>query len=106
NLELYQRLNFLHQASTLLTLAGPHFAPLSRSLGRDMDSVRKRSTLRADPSVKRQYCRACHTHLIEGFTLRTRLTRKGGKAIIRTCMYCEKERRLLCNPQHEVFNWK
>ncbi|KAI9225391.1 MAG: hypothetical protein DHS80DRAFT_20451 [Piptocephalis tieghemiana] len=75
NLELYQRLNFLHQASTLLTHLGPQFAPLSRSLGRDLDSVRKRSTLRADPTVKRQYCKQCHGHLTEGLTLHTRLTR-------------------------------
>lgn len=33
-------------------------------------------------------------------------TGKGGKAIIRTCLYCEKERRLPCDPNHEVFNWK
>jgi hypothetical protein len=44
--DVYQRMNFLHQASMLLAVSGDELAGVSRGLGRDLADIPKRLNLR------------------------------------------------------------
>ncbi|CDH55726.1 predicted protein [Lichtheimia corymbifera JMRC:FSU:9682] len=105
HLQIYQRMNFLYQASNLMTtLVQPEsptakhgsLAPLGRYYNNTMKRISKRLLLRSDPSIKRTICKRCDTTLIPALTSTVRM--KDHASIIH-CKTCGTEKKLLAGPQ-------
>ena len=82
--EIYQRMNFLYQAATLMTTITTDTQPQTpsnsknlASLGRfyvnTMKTIGTKQVLRIDPSIKRTICKRCDTILLPGVTSRIRI---------------------------------
>jgi len=102
NREIYQRLNFLYQASTYLKTIEALSPPVDTasvrrvSLGdvassyvRNMRAIGNKSVIRMDPNVKRSICKKCHTVLLPGQTVTIRI--KGPK-VVYGCISCGSAR--------------
>ncbi|KAI9497094.1 RNAse P Rpr2/Rpp21/SNM1 subunit domain-containing protein [Zychaea mexicana] len=122
HLQAYQRMNFLHQASILMsttftTLPNKNskstekqhqqqsLAPLGRYYNNNMKKIGRKLVLRSDPSVKRAICKRCDTALIPALTASVR-TRGTPTAVVTTCKTCGTQKRLVANPKHQLFNDK
>ncbi|KAG2219139.1 hypothetical protein INT45_000511 [Circinella minor] len=122
HLQAYQRMNFLHQASILMsTTIVPtidnnmnnnkksselkSLAPLGRYYNNNMKKIGRKLVLRSDPSVKRTICKRCDTALIPALTATVRI--KGTPtATVTTCKICGTQKRLVANPKYQLFNEK
>ncbi|KAI8150224.1 RNAse P Rpr2/Rpp21/SNM1 subunit domain-containing protein [Fennellomyces sp. T-0311] len=114
-LQTYQRMNFLHQAAILMSSTqipsrdesteNETLAALGRYYNNNMKRIGKKLVLRSDPHVKRSICKRCDTALIPVLTANVRI-RAGQTATVTTCKTCGTQKRLLANPQHELFNDK
>ncbi|PKC60239.1 Rpr2-domain-containing protein [Rhizophagus irregularis] len=67
--EIYQRMNFLYQAATLMTT----ITSLGRFYINTMKTIGTKQVLRIDPSIKRTICKRCETILLPGVTSKVRI---------------------------------
>lgn len=69
----YQRISFLYQAANAMAF-DPATEALGRMYTRAMKDTAKKSVLRLSPTVKRSVCKKCNRVLINGYTVKTRIT--------------------------------
>ncbi|KAL1916050.1 uncharacterized protein VTP21DRAFT_6054 [Calcarisporiella thermophila] len=123
NKEAYHRMNFLLQASALMSTSttairpasssGPakssnedgknvDLSPLGRFYTHTMKSVGRRLVIRMDPSVKRSICKRCDNTLIPGHTSSVRVESRP-RRLNHTCLFCKGEKTLLARPEYTLF---
>ncbi|XP_063235936.1 ribonuclease P protein subunit p21 [Bacillus rossius redtenbacheri] len=100
--ESFQRMNFLYQASHLLTKI-PEARDVATSLGHVMVAVSKKSVLRMEPAVKRTLCKGCHGVLVPGVTARVRLRRKPCARLVWTCLRCGTPKSFVAGRDHRLW---
>ncbi|KAI9249126.1 RNAse P Rpr2/Rpp21/SNM1 subunit domain-containing protein [Phascolomyces articulosus] len=115
HLQAYQRMNFLYQASILMstTLISSNdkessgkpqsLVPLGRYYNSNMKKIARKLVLRSDPSVKRVICKRCDTALLPVLTASVR-TRGKPTATVSTCKMCGTQKRFVANPKYQLFN--
>ena len=83
----FHRMNFLAQAAVLM-------APMKYNahFGSQLTKVQQKSVLRLDPSIKRMFCKRCHSVLIMKKTCDLKVTEK---EMIYSCRTCLLEKRFL-----------
>lgn len=64
---------------------------LANVLAKDIKVIARKSVLRIDPSVKRQFCRHCNSNLIPGVTCSVRIKRERKHRIRRSDAYWEAD---------------
>ncbi|KAJ2090116.1 Ribonuclease P protein subunit p21 [Coemansia sp. RSA 1813] len=78
--------------------------PVARFYTKEMRQVARKSVLRISPHIKREICKSCASPLVPGVSCSTRVKgHKKGRRVITTCLYCGCQRRLMADPQHELF---
>ncbi|KAI7866853.1 RNAse P Rpr2/Rpp21/SNM1 subunit domain-containing protein [Spinellus fusiger] len=133
NLHVYQRLNFLHQAATLMsTLRIPNppqstqpvdtpskqvnkkwkravhtpttLYPLGQYYNSTMKKIGKRLVLRLDPTIKRTVCKQCDTSLIPAMTCSNHVESQPEIAIVTTCSVCGTYKRFVARKAYALFS--
>ncbi|ODQ82128.1 hypothetical protein BABINDRAFT_26946, partial [Babjeviella inositovora NRRL Y-12698] len=114
----YCRVNFLHQASTLLvnpkspSLKHVKYEILSRAYSRSMDLVAKKVVLKTTPLLKRSGCKKCHRRLVVGISATMEMENLSKKnntkseVLCITCVGCGCVKRFPVglNPAYELFS--
>ncbi|KAI9313114.1 RNAse P Rpr2/Rpp21/SNM1 subunit domain-containing protein [Dichotomocladium elegans] len=94
HLQIYQRMNYLYQAATLMSTIGHQqtqtksdvsTVPLGRYYNNTMKKIGKRLLLRADPTIKRTICKRCDTTLIPTLTATVRAHERASMIQCKTC---------------------
>ncbi|XP_062556005.1 ribonuclease P protein subunit p21 isoform X2 [Armigeres subalbatus] len=94
--DIYERMNFLYQASMLMADTAP---ALSGNYGKLMKSIGKKATLRIEPAIKRTLCHRCGVALIPTNTAEYSDLRKENLCFVEvTCK--------VCNYRKRYRNWK
>ncbi|ORX45259.1 Rpr2-domain-containing protein [Hesseltinella vesiculosa] len=130
-LQIYQRMNFLYQAATLMSsLARPipptstsppkkhikqkcsktdikwqasqDLHPLARYYNTNMKKIGRRLVIRVDPHIKRSICKRCDTPLLPVTTSTTRSKSKPEPAIVNLCHACGSQRSYLLKEDHTL----
>ncbi|XP_063056369.1 ribonuclease P protein subunit p21 [Engraulis encrasicolus] len=103
--EAYQRLNFLYQAAHCVLAQSPENEELARFYCHTQKTIARRLVLRQDPSVKRSVCQRCCGLLVPGVTATVRQRKRRGRrsATVLRCVSCGYTRKLLNNPQHQLW---
>ncbi|KAK9767466.1 hypothetical protein K7432_002731 [Basidiobolus ranarum] len=107
--EVYQRMNFLYQASMMMTAAtagssdNSDLGNLGRFYASHMKEIGKRVVLRMDPKVKRSICRHCDIPLIPSITSNTTIQNKPETSVMVRCRKCQYRRRYLAKSEHKLF---
>lgn len=83
--DIFERMNYLYQASYLMALKNRVAASC---YGNIMVGCAKKSVLRIEPDIKRTICKCCQSPLVPGETATVRLVSKPVKAIKYTCLTC------------------
>ncbi|CAG8716517.1 8589_t:CDS:2 [Dentiscutata erythropus] len=107
--ELYQRMNFLYQAATLMTKSTntkKSLIPLSRFYISTMKSIGTKQVLRIDPSIKRTLCKKCESVLIPGVTSRIRIKPKPEPQLQVLCTQCGTTRGYPARKGYQLFSEK
>ena len=91
------RMNYLYQlAHEALKLNNQ---PLARFYIYTMKGIAKRLVIKMDKSIKRTICKHCDSLLVSGITMRVRLSSKREPHIVKTCLYCNNQKRYLARPE-------
>ncbi|KIJ39862.1 hypothetical protein M422DRAFT_174598 [Sphaerobolus stellatus SS14] len=122
NREIYQRMNFLYQASSYLKSIEAVTASnnevdgheptqkqkrrriavgdLGSSYVRSMRAVGNKSVTKMDPNVKRTLCGSCDTVLLPGVTASVRVKGTSGRSnkVLYTCLSCDASRAIPAPP--------
>ncbi|XP_034250094.1 ribonuclease P protein subunit p21-like [Thrips palmi] len=99
--ESFQRMNFLYQAAHV-TLAKDHKnCDIPAYFGNSMVSIARKSVLRMEPSIKREFCKGCNSLLKSGLTARIRI-RSGN--MICTCLRCGTVKRFPTKRQYKLWS--
>ncbi|CAH1757180.1 9445_t:CDS:2 [Entrophospora sp. SA101] len=108
--ELYQRMNFLYQAATLMTATSTSnnssivsndnnkLASVGRFYINTMKTIGKKQVIRMDPSVKRTLCKKCETLLLPSITSHVRIKSCPEPGLQITCKYCNAKKKF---PAHK-----
>ncbi|RIB24048.1 RNAse P Rpr2/Rpp21/SNM1 subunit domain-containing protein [Gigaspora rosea] len=116
--ELYQRMNFLYQAATLMTTittSAPtntstntkkSLIPLSRFYISTMKSIGTKQVLRIDPSIKRTLCKRCDSVLLPGVTSQIRIKSKPEPQLQMMCTQCGTARGYPIRKGYQLFSEK
>ncbi|CAJ0747353.1 18827_t:CDS:2, partial [Entrophospora sp. SA101] len=103
--ELYQRMNFLYQAATLMTATSTSnnssivsndnnkLASVGRFYINTMKTIGKKQVIRMDPSVKRTLCKKCETLLLPSITSHVRIKSCPEPGLQITCKYCNAKKK-------------
>ncbi|KAF0471700.1 Rpr2-domain-containing protein [Gigaspora margarita] len=91
--ELYQRMDFLYQAATLMTTitstnTKKSLIPLSRFHISTMKSIGTKQVLRIDPSIKRTLCKRYDSVLLPGVISQIRIKSKPEPQLQMMCTQC------------------
>ncbi|KAL0077738.1 RNAse P Rpr2/Rpp21/SNM1 subunit domain-containing protein [Phycomyces blakesleeanus] len=124
-LQTYQRMNFLHQAATLMstiilptqnqptTLKNKKWSntksthtlhPLGQYYNSTMKKIGRRMVFRLDPNVKRTICKQCDSTLVPGLTSSIHVTSRPETAVITTCKVCGTTKKFLARKKHSLFS--
>ncbi|ORZ20380.1 RNAse P Rpr2/Rpp21/SNM1 subunit domain-domain-containing protein [Absidia repens] len=77
---------------------------LSRYYNTTLKKIGQRMVLRLDPHLKRTICRRCNTSLIPAMTSTIRIRSRPETVTVTTCNICGEEKRLVAQPQYQLFN--
>ncbi|OXU31630.1 hypothetical protein TSAR_016120 [Trichomalopsis sarcophagae] len=97
--DVFERMNFLYQASFLLSSKNKALASYYGSI---MTSCAKKAVLRVDHNLKRTVCRACQSPLIPGKTAKVRLMPKN-KLIKTVCLICKTKKQIPYKGKHKLW---
>ncbi|KAI8062210.1 RNAse P Rpr2/Rpp21/SNM1 subunit domain-containing protein [Gongronella butleri] len=119
--QIYQRMNFLYQASHLLAsmsdpmpsnsndsadpagLARQHqLHPLARYYNANMKKIGRRLVIRVDPHIKRRICKRCDSPLIPALTSTVRVKAQPEPTMVTRCSSCGTQRSLRLDASHTL----
>ncbi|KAI9294927.1 Rpr2-domain-containing protein [Neoconidiobolus thromboides FSU 785] len=135
NKEILLRMNFLYQASNLMSnidikypqkedskgsedkstgLEGRKLTGLSRAYLSNLKSISKKLVIKMDPAIKRNICKRCNSNLILGKTCSIKAIEPNDKEgekkkhikLEYTCQFCYYKKSYLQNPEYQLFSDK
>lgn len=83
--DVFERMNFLYQASNLLVSDYPTHHKTSSMYSNLLVNICRKAVLRLDIPIKRSLCKTCRIPLLPGITCKVRIKKK---KIIWTCLTC------------------
>ncbi|XP_058805755.1 ribonuclease P protein subunit p21 isoform X2 [Phymastichus coffea] len=98
--DVFERMNYLHQASLLVSSKN---TALASYYGSVMISCAKKAVLRVEHHLKRSICKTCQSPLTPGETAKVRLLSKKKKIIKTTCSICNRSKRIPINKKHNLW---
>lgn len=97
NKDALERMNYLYQIAYEALKVNNQ--PLARFYISTMVNIGKRLVIRLDPSIKRTICKHCHSLLVEGITMKTRISSRRETHVVKTCLYCGNIKRFLARDE-------
>ncbi|GFO32143.1 ribonuclease p protein component 4 [Plakobranchus ocellatus] len=104
--EIFQRVNFLHQAANLVLKTDPSNIELCQHYISTMRLVAEKHVIRISPSIKRTFCKSCNVVLVPGQTARIRGRSKSEPHTVVTCKICGAIKRFMWRKVYELWSEK
>ncbi|XP_005098148.1 ribonuclease P protein subunit p21 [Aplysia californica] len=101
--EIYQRVNFLHQAAKLVLKQDPSNYGLCRYYISTMRTVAEKHVIRIHPAIKRTYCKHCNVILLSGQTCRIRSRSTSEPHTVVTCLLCGTIKRFMWRASYQLW---
>lgn len=99
--ESFHRMNFLYQAAHVTLANNSKNTDVPAYYGSSMVSIARKSVLKMEPNVKRDFCKGCYSLLKPGFTVRIRI-RSGN--MIHTCLRCGTVKRFPTKREYKLWS--
>ncbi|KAG5681764.1 hypothetical protein PVAND_011173 [Polypedilum vanderplanki] len=97
NKEVFHRINFLHQASSLMANKNQK---LSSFYGNILNQVQKKAVVKIDPTIKRDMCKRCSTFLTPQTA---EVIPENDTSVLIECKQCGFKKRYLINDYYKLW---
>ncbi|CAK8690286.1 unnamed protein product [Clavelina lepadiformis] len=102
--DVFQRLNFLYQASYTALSMKPANHELARYYAATMKALALRNVVRLSPQIKRTICKKCGIILVPGVTCKVRNRSGRERFTMVHCLDCGYSRRFFLDPNYSLWN--
>ncbi|GLH14981.1 Ribonuclease P protein subunit p21 [Gryllus bimaculatus] len=101
--ESFQRINYLLQASQIITAQSPRARSVAAYYCSLIHNIAQKSLIRLHPDVKRMMCRGCKCLLFPGINAQVTVKSKPMSQVLWTCFLCGTLRRLPSKRGYELW---